>query len=72
MRQRTCTEAAANLQEEHAAEMGEVGTAEQVARAERLADRKRQLAGAERSGADKERQRAGEALDAARRQENSD
>jgi hypothetical protein len=65
-------EAAANLQEEHAAEMREKGTAEQVARAERLADRERQLVDEERSGAELERRRADSALEASRQHEQPD
>jgi hypothetical protein len=52
--------------------MAEKGALDRVARAERLADRERQLVDDERSGAALERQRADKALEASREEEQPD
>jgi hypothetical protein len=52
--------------------MAEAGAPERVARAERLADRERQLAHEQRLGAALERERADAALEASRQQEPPD
>jgi hypothetical protein len=50
---------AANLQELHALEMREAGRPSSAKRAERLADKERELVEIERAGARLERERAG-------------
>jgi hypothetical protein len=61
-------DAAADLYEQRAAAMRESGEELRASRAERLADRERQLAGNQRAGAELERQRADDVLDAGRTQ----
>jgi hypothetical protein len=51
-------EKSASFHEEHAVEMRQKGHPEWVERAERLADRERELAAQQRAGADKHRRKA--------------